>query len=157
IVKSIPDLPNRIVEDIHQLQKLYFLQLSDSLLNRFSTEKDELLCCLSDPAFIHYFNTLCQEKKIVEYYILDKNGSFILLDAKGNVSWLIVADEEMMNGYYQLANSNYVPNSIKQDLKNKKRILFCYSEQDYQTHPSKWEPLLHPAKVLKGQKNYYYA
>ena len=39
--------------------------------------------CLQDKKFADFFIALCEEKKIVEYYLADNSGSFLLLDEDG--------------------------------------------------------------------------
>lgn len=156
IKKSTPDLANVLMSVIRTLEHSYFNQLSQTIFNKMKGEQDTL-SRLSDPAFIELFNSLCQNQNIVEYYLVDSNGSYLLVDEKANPYWLALLDEEEFAEFYTTANREKAPPSVTNALKNKQKLPFFYSDDDLQTLPADWDEFLHPASLLTGKVNYYYA
>jgi CheY-like chemotaxis protein len=157
ILKNTPDLMGILVHTIRELQMSYFLNFSERALNKIAHFSANTLVCLDDPIFISFFHQLCEEKQIREYYLMDDLGSFLMLDADGNPHWLAVANDEMMDTYYEFAEGDNAPQSMVQALKNKQMIPYFYTESDFQMRPQKWQPYLHPASILEGKERYYYA
>ena len=54
------------------------------------TQLKDLLPQLNDIAFIDFFQTLCFDKNIVEFYLLDNQGSYLLLDKNAKPFYLQV-------------------------------------------------------------------
>ncbi|HEX4045960.1 MAG TPA: hypothetical protein VHZ76_09890 [Gammaproteobacteria bacterium] len=140
---------------IRELQIKYFINLSDKLYDMLpnSTKK-----CLTDPVFVDFFYALCEEKKIVEYYLTDESGSFLMLDITGKPSWLAIANDEQMESYYEIAHGHKdVPPLVMSGLKTKQMVPYFYTDDDLDTSAAEWERYLHPAKQLVGKEIYYYA
>lgn len=157
ILKDTPDIMDVLVQTIHELQLKYFLDLSKMALNKIADFSNQILRCLEDAAFVKFFQQLCETHHIVEYYLMDTHGSFLLLDAQGQPSWLAVADEELMSSYAQLAELDDAAPTMVAAIKNKQSIPYFYTEADFSVRPAEWQRYLHPAKMLQGKQNYYYA
>ena len=106
--------------------------------------------------FAEVFQKLCDTHRIVEYYLVDNQGSFLLVNAQGRISWLAMASEELMNTYAGLAQDDRASDSIVAGLKSKQMMPFFYSEKDFNARPAEWHKYLHPANQLQGQATYYY-
>lgn len=157
IRKDDPDFDSVLDAMIINLQQEYFKKQSTIIINSLEQTPDIQRKWFKDPSFKKLFQKICDENNIVEYYLLDEQGSYQLLDAEGNVSFLAVADEEMMETYAMFAEDDKASETMVNDLKSKKIIPFFYSDDDFDTRPSEWEKYLHPARLLKGNDNYYYA
>jgi CheY-like chemotaxis protein len=157
ILKSDPNVLEMLVQAICTSQIEYFLNLSTMALNKIANFSKDRLACLSDPIFVDFFKQLCSTHKLIEYYLLDSHGSFILLDAQGKPSVLAVADEYMMETYQQLVKDDDAPQSIIDALDNKQMIPYFHTADDFTTPPAEWESYLHPAKMLQGKETYCYA
>ena len=134
---------------IEKMQYHYFLNFSHSLIN-------SSIQSLTDPAFIELFNALCKQNNIVEYYLLDNQGSYLLLDASATPFWFIVKDEEEVLSDQEMAEFGDAPSSIISALKARSHFPYLYSDEDLNTPPAQWERFMHPTMCLEGQKRYYY-
>ncbi|HVV69089.1 MAG TPA: hypothetical protein VHE99_08690 [Gammaproteobacteria bacterium] len=156
IQKSAPDLMQTLNAVIEELQLNYFLKLSNSLRDNFKDGLEYLLTVLDDPAFVKFFYDLCESKQITEYYILDTQGSFLLLDDKAKPFWLLLKDETEMNNLFLHAEAEEAPEIVQEPLRTRSHIPYFHSEADLQTPPSQWNKYFYPAQCLAGQQNYYY-
>ena len=96
----------------------------------------------------------------VEFYLTDASGTFLLLDAKGNASWLIMKDEEDMEALADQAKHADTPpsNGIADAIENRTKLVHAHSEDEMMLEPHQWESLIHPATELAGRKGkFYYA
>ena len=157
ILKNTADLMGMLVQTIHELQRSYFLNLSEKALHKTANFSSKTLACLDDPIFISFFQQIFNKHQLIEYYLMDDLGSFLMLDAKGNPYWLAVANDEMMETYYDFAKGDKAEETMVQRLKNKEIIPYFYTEDDFDVRPREWQPYLHKASVLDGKERYYYA
>ena len=157
IVKDTPDLMKVLLNRIREMQRAYFSEISDILLNQINITPRKSFLWLDDPIFAAFFHQLCKKNQILEYYLMDDLGSFLMLDDQGKPHWLAVANDDMMETYHEFAEGDKAPESMVLALKNKQIIPYFYSEEDFQVRPQKWQPYLHSASVLEGKERYYYA
>jgi CheY-like chemotaxis protein len=149
ILKSAADYPALLLKHITQLQKDYFIAASSNLFETISSEGDHPL---QDPDFIALFRQVCAEHHIVEHYLLDESGSFLMLDAAGHITWLIVRTEEDMQVHFELAEEEGSP-ALLQSLKNREKIA-CFPQLDDQFDPvHDWR--MHDAIQLANKQIYY--
>jgi len=154
--KGERNFTDHLNEAIAKLQQAYFQDLSSMIINNLAANP---YSCLGDPVFSKFFAKLCQERNIMEYYLVNDSGCFLLLDINGNPSWLIVKSEQHMKHYWQSAKDNDAPKDIVKALAKKEKVLFLFSEEDEYSLPvSAWANYMHPATKLNGKNNkYYYA
>lgn len=157
ILKSTSNLQDSLFQMISDLQIEYFLDLSKIALNKITDFSKNILTCLDDAVFIAFFKNLCAENKISEYYLLDVQGSFLLLDTNGKPYILAVANEEMMETYYQLATDDSAPDQVIEPLKSKRMLPYFHSPSDFSIRPAEWERYLHPLENVQGKETYYCA
>lgn len=91
ILKSDPDVADMITRSIYELQWQFFQDVSDSMVRLLSLESPP---CMHDREFADFFREFCLENRIVEFYLADNHGSFLLLDDDANVSFLLAKPEE---------------------------------------------------------------
>ncbi len=157
ILKNTPSLMEALVQIVRELQLSYFQNLSELALNKIADFSQQTLVCLTDPVFVDFFQQLCKTNNIVEYYLMDDHGSFLLLDAKGKPSWLAVADNELMESYAELAKHDKAPEALTAALHSKKMMPYFHTEDDFSVRPAEWQEYLHPAQTLQGKQLYYYS
>jgi hypothetical protein len=89
-------------DELHQqlliLQQRYFNKMSESIVKTLAIATPT---CLSDPDFSQWFRNLCERHSIVEYYLMDLSGSFLLFDQQGQSWCLIIRREVDMNAFVQ--------------------------------------------------------
>lgn len=86
-----------IMKAIRELQYRYLQHMSTTIAQAINLEVPTRLY---DKKFADFFRQICQENNIVEYYLLDAAGSFLLLDDDAQSRFLIVKNEKDANWYY---------------------------------------------------------
>lgn len=155
ILKSSPILSAKMVAAINVQQREYFKEQSQDLMKHFFSNASP--SCLRSPEFINLFEQTIDELGIVEYYLMDDNGSFLLLDANAKPSWLAVKSEEEMADLLAHARFEEAPTDVIAALEEKIKLPYFYSEQDMQTTPSDWGHYLHDAQLLQGLQKHYFS
>ena len=153
--KNDPFLTKKISQYIKSLQNNYF-QIKSSPLNEMLAYSSAQ--CLLDDKFAQFFKILCAEQHIVEYYLIENTGSFLLVNAEGILSCLIVKSRQDLCLHYELAADNDAPRSILEQLENGQSVPYCWPIHDfYQFDNESWPLRLYPAEKLQGNDLYYYA
>lgn len=141
-------------DSIFNLQRKYFLMHTAEIMQTLASDPRSVI---GEPEFIGIFNRVLAEHNIVEYYLVNESGCFLMLDFDGNPSWLVFKAEEDMDYYHVSAAENEAPKSIIKALKNREKVLFLFSKEDHERVPyTQWGKYLHDATTLKGQKNTFY-
>lgn len=145
-----------IVDDaVKEMQHKYFAELSSSVIDNLLFDR---ICLLKDSAVNKLFDDLCSANKIMEYYLVDGFGSYLLLDAYGVANLFIVRTEEELQKYAEIAHDANAPEDIVQGLKKRECIPFFLTEEDEFVAPDDWKPYLHPSKtIMTTEGNFYYA
>lgn len=151
IQKSDPLAAELITKSIYELQWHYFQAMSDMIVRMLSVTSPS---CLYDKKFAEFFKHLCDEKGIVEYYLADNSGSFLLLDDDARVSFLIVKNQSDLRSHYDVARDNGVDDALLEQVQNGEKIP-CLWQAD--SPSGDWQRCLVPANQLKGDDTYYYA
>lgn len=141
-------------EEIILLQNAYFNDFSAAVMNQFlaienSPFKDEKFCA--------QYKELLQGVKSKEYYMIDHNGSLLVLDEKAQPSWLFIKTEEELTN--DLDAAKYAEGSSKdiiKKLQQRSHMVYLFTQKDYETSPRDWDKYLHLAQILHGSKGKYY-
>lgn len=155
VKKSTPELIKVLTQTIKELEDKYFINLSQVIINKMNGSSDNLKR-LGDISFVNFFNQLCHEKLIVEYYLIDEQGSFLLIDGKGASYRLVIVDNSEMENFYESATTEKAPKAILDVLSNKVKMPVFLTENQLWTHPADWETYLYPVQRLNGLNTYYY-
>ncbi|KTC66486.1 Two component response regulator [Legionella adelaidensis] len=154
VKKSELNAAELITKSIYELQMQYFQAMSETIVRILSVTSPS---CLLDKKFAQFFRSLCQEKGIVEYYLTDNTGSFLMLDDDANVSYLIIKSQNDMRLYYDLALDNGADEEVLDQLASGEKIP-CFS-QAKASNPSwhDWSRSLVAATKIQAEETYYYA
>lgn len=154
--KTTPNLMEELLQAIYELEKQYFISQSNIILS--NTNSYHNFKFLEDAKVAQTFYKLCEDNHIVEHYLLNDKGNFLLIDRQGAPRWLALLDEdELVDNFCNMAENCPAPESIIDALKNREKIPLFYTELDAKMPPTEWESYLYPATRLKADKNYYYA
>ncbi len=154
IPKSINKFIDKLQEVICELQQVQFKEFSEVIINNLATQKTTIL---SDPLFSDFFKNFLQKNNIIEYYLVNKSGCFLLANAIGELSWLIIKSEEEMLEYTNAAIDNYGKGQVIEALQSREKLLFLYTEKDHvHVAVDKWEEFLYKATRFVGKNNTYY-
>ena len=154
IHKSDPDVAELITQSIAELQWQYFQDMSEELMGLLPVKSPT---CFHDENFAGFFRHLCHEHGIVEFYLIDDLGSFVLLDVDANVSFLLVKNKAQLDTYYNLARENGANSHVLEQLARGEKIpLFEYGK-NRKLQWSDWVANLISANLLVGTEEYYYS
>lgn len=110
------------MDNIQELQENYFITLTDISLSKIN--KNNVLSIIEDLVFIELFNKLCKKHQIVEYYLLDEQGSYLLLDKNKKMKWLIVKKESELQSLINFAAFEEAPEPILNALQNREKLSY---------------------------------
>lgn len=152
VLKSSPDASDKVMQYIAELRLKFFQDISRTLLESL---KAQAATVLEEPAFIKLFNQICAENAIVEYYLLEESGSFLLLDKHGNVTRLIIKSDADLQSLYEIASGERgIPESVAESLRDRKKLVYFPDNKARMVSPKHWP--LEEAKPLQGKKATYY-
>jgi CheY-like chemotaxis protein len=149
-----------LMQAVLYCENLYFESYSRQILSQLDPESSPVKNYLNHQNFQSLFFSFFNQKQFLEYYLLDGFGSFLFLDGQGKIGWLIVRTDGEIGAWYETASyaDSDVPEAILNALKNREKLLFLYSEKEYELHPSEWLPYLHTAHLIQlGNTKIYYA
>lgn len=150
IPKSNADYHEKLLEYIYQLQLQYFIDLSAAVLESLATESSHPL---KNESFIKFFENIVKENNIVEFYLLDESGSFLMLDKKGKPLWLFVRREEDMQSFYEMANEEGLDKELVKALQDRKKIVTSIERDAVMPPILEWK--IYDAETLGDEKIYY--
>jgi len=155
ISKSMPNA-NKIINNlIVELQKSYFVERSKTLYEVLKQNSD---FHLEDPDVRLIFNNICKKYDIVEYYMIDSKGNYLLLSYKGKPYYFIVSDEKEVNEFKDIAKDQKASPFILKLLEAGRKIpYFTNNSELMNAAGNAWEAYLHPAQMIAGKKTYYYS
>jgi len=154
IQKGDPNVTQNIMTSIHQLQRHYFQNMSDMVVRMLSVNSPN---CLQDEKFAEFFRQLRADNNIVEFYLTENSGSFLMLDADGNLSYLIMKHQNDLKLHYDLALDNKAPQDVLDVLKTGAKIPCFWQSEGYHSEWTDWSTCLVPAHKLVCDDTYYYA
>ncbi|MCW5589360.1 MAG: response regulator [Legionellales bacterium] len=154
ILKSDPHVIEKVNSAICELQQRYFQEKSDFMVKALAIDSPNFL---QDPIFYTFFTELCRQHDLVEYYLTENTGTFLLLSANADAKWLIVCLEQDLKMYIELGEDLNASRSVIERLIKREAIPhFWHVDRYYQVDPIEWESYLYPCKRLSGREEYYY-
>lgn len=153
--KGVSNLIPVLLNEIISLQKQYFLDLSNILMNQ---AESKILASLEDQYVADLFNKLSQDNNIVEHYLMNNEGDFLWADRQGKLSRFSIKSIKEIESMYTYAKDENASESVLIALKNKEKIpLFDSTEAIDNTDAFEWEGCLHPIQKVPGSNQYYFA
>ena len=154
ILKDDPNVFAMINQAIGDLQSEYFSHLSELISANIATVS--ISSCLHNAMFHDFFLKLVQENHVIEFYLTDSFGSFLLFDDKKELTRLVVQSMEEIESYYQAAKDHEASQEIIRALSDREKLLCLFSEEDYRQSVEKWPAYLYPAHKIPSIDNSYY-
>jgi CheY-like chemotaxis protein len=155
IGKEDPDFVNKLLSLIQKRLCKIFQWTSYGPARQLSRDMDEKTTCLLDGNFAPLVNQYIKENNICELYLFDKQGSYLFLDDKANLSWLFVRNDQGIENTIKLAAYYNAPEYVIRALKDKKAILSLYEKDDFENKKNiNWDSYLLPATILESDDTY---
>ena len=156
VQKSEPEMVGKLTNYLSELSLQYFQEITAPLLSYLEAEAQ---LPLSDPQFIEFFKAYCANHHIREYYLIDKQGSFLCIDEKGNRSHLIVQSDQGIEAWLSVyGDEKCLPYNELTALRERKKIpFFSIGKEAWQITPSEWPQHFYTPSILEGRNRYYWA
>lgn len=155
IQKGSENLVNEILFNIERLSRAYLISQGASLQSHLEIEHP---LHLSDPVFIKFFNNWCIEQKIKEYYLIDKLGTFLVIDENGNKKYFVTHTERTLNNFIELHEDDMEYATYIQKVKLREKIPYFGAGIDgWERSSDQWDSCFYNSKVLVGKQEYYWA
>lgn len=155
MMKSDPNITQRINRTIHDLQKRYFSEVSALLQSTLALEQPEYL---QDSAFSAYFFDLLARKRIAEYYYVEDPNGFLLVSDAGHLSRLIIQNEQdIQRGLFPLKHHG-MPARLLQKVSSGKALAWLWATPDDYDDDEVfvWEEHIHAATPVRGTHTTWY-
>ena len=123
-----------VAQCIDKFQRQYFTEISATTLRILNITAP---WCLSDSIFISFFQKLCVEHGVVEYYIMDQMGSLLMLDQYAHIHLLLVNQSDVsaikdlnltQKPISHMINEKYKCSYFALKATNIKKLIHSYSE-----------------------------
>lgn len=156
LMKSDPDIENRINHTIFELQQQYFNEVSRLIQGGLALKSPEFLV---DPKFSDFLFMLMAEHRIVEYYYVEDPEGFLLVSDEGELTRLLVySDESLQRALFRIRQFNPPADIIKAMSSGQKLPWLWASPDEFDDEdPFDWHEFLHPGRPITGSRNWFVA
>ena len=158
IKKSDDDALDILEQEVHALQREFFLQQSDTvrdllLLHDYSFLQDEALA-----AVVH---ELCRRHGFVEFYIFPNPSGILFFTRDGHARLMIIETERSLHTQYEMARDSDAPDSLLLALLEM-RVIPYFSDADsdgmYAAHIGEnWFRYCAAPTICLGRETYFWA
>lgn len=146
------DSPEMIIAGIDLLIKEFFIDVTLNLKHYFEVNHTPL----TDSVFIDYFYKLFNSERIREYYLIDKNGSYLLIDSERKRKVLLVHTDMSLDALTaSIEEIEEVQPAIEQLKKRTHLPFFGITENISYELAKSINTRLVPCHPLNGESKYY--
>ena len=162
--KDTANLPEVLRKTIRTLQWQYFLEMSNKLfLNLIQNSTEQVPECLKLNEFNSFIAGIMSKSHMAEYYLLDGQGNFMLLDSNAKTQFIAVRSESEMIEEEIIARTAYDlhptenAKQILEMIQSRHAIPFFCSQPDVPVDLEEWESFMYPIEKaeISGQTFYY--
>jgi len=155
IRKDESDLVASLQDHIARLRVKYFNDISIALLNHLQAD---YLLPQSDPDFIKFFNNWCASNTIKEYYIIDKNGNYLVKNTKNQQFYFVIHTDRTLKIFTDLHSEDDAVLPLVQSVKERSCIpFFGYAKEAWNYDPADWPQYFYQATGFAGRETCYWA
>jgi CheY-like chemotaxis protein len=132
INKADINLSDKLLIAINAGIKKYFSKFSILIQQVIESDRSRPTA-LSDIHFEEFFFTIVRKKNIKEYYLIDAQGSYLMIDKLGNKYTLLILDHKNSLAHLDVLQENGIEEYISNKVILKKIMLYCYSSETKET------------------------
>lgn len=152
--KQDPDLPEKLIRAVNNC--------NDAFFNKHSRSIDQSLRAVTrdypaeDPAFVEFFVDLCRDQNIIEHYLCQSTGTFLLINQKQQLFSLFTKPSDLLD-YEAGELSEYMQGTENLRLIQHKQKMMCFHSVDNLPFPDDLESERHLFETTKldGLTEYY--
>lgn len=153
ISKHEPNLLNLIVEHIRDLQGAFFRRITTTIRDVLTLK---FLAFMTDGVFLRYFDDLCRQRQVAEYYVRAYPPGVDLIRADGDSSVLVVLSEDEVEVRVAAARDAGAPSDMLEQMDRGEIITHFPSEGGYYEarFRDSWQLYAVPAKAIVGKSRW---
>ena len=143
IQKGVATLVTELEKSVNNLTKQYFYERTKPLLTILETEGP---LPLTDPIFIQYFEDWRKENGITEYYLMDKVGSFLCINAHNQRIHFVVHTNKSLDtfvNFHHEITDGYIPELLQATQERKKIPFFGIGHGAWEEEGDAWKPFFY--------------
>lgn len=140
-------LVDSIINCITKLEYDYFINRTLNLLGYVN------IPAWCDKVIVSFFQNWCINNDIKEYYLIDKNGSFLVINNKKQKFYFVIHDDATLNNFVEIYEDDRSLTTFIEQIKKRKFIPFFSGINVESIEPNEWGNYLHQANVISNQQN----
>ena len=150
IRKDEPDFTEKLLAIIKKLEWDYFLTKTTTIVEAVNQESNYL----SSNEVFSIFSQLIKKHEIISFCLLDKSGTFLMLDKNKNKKYFIMKTQDQLNEMANLAKEENASEEIISALQQGKVIPFFGENKEFWHIPtSDWETYFQQTNTMNNEKN----
>ena len=153
IDKSNENLVEVLNREIVEAQQTYFQKFSANILSAINLDTN-VKCYLGNRQYIDFISQYINEYNIVELYLFDHAGSYLIKDYNGCKSRLHIADLDMVKGVLESLPEDIDP-KIRDDIKRRNKMLCVKNIDSYDKKMNFSKYMVNCNKIAAGSDLYY--
>src|SRR5579872_2627138 len=153
ITKDDSNIIEKLKNNIQELAHQYFTENTKNLLDCLEISRPSPL---SDPIFVDFFLRWIEKNQLHEFYLLDRNGSFLLRNNNDESIYFIMMSDSAKNEFLKL-NSEipaHLESIISQVSEGKLIPFFGNGKESWEYPYNEWSQYFFSAETLKGREQY---
>lgn len=155
IRKDNPELLSEVRSYIELLEQEYFCEVTSPLLVHLKADGDN---ALTDPVFIAFFDKWCKENRITEYYLIDKRGSFLVINEQQEAHYFVLHTDQSLDQFTGVCSDfNEAQDYLKLVTQRARIPFFGCGREAWQVDIKTWSECFYRPNIFKGRVRYYWA
>ncbi len=154
VAKTLP-FSQMIAEVNHLVNRLAWEQFQETSQNLAGMLSHKIQY-INHPAFAKAFEKAREANGIVEFYLYDSSGSFLMFDREGKASLFLVRSGEDFEVMSQIAQDSDAPESVLKDLEKRQGFPFNEAQRaDLSLAGEQWQDAMVPMQKLEDSDVFY--
>lgn len=153
--KGDEDMAEQLASAIEQLQQAYFEELTSTIKME---AVDSGTPFFADPKLAEYFQLICSDLNIKEYYYLSNPSRFALHAHDGSKSLCLIYSDADIEEHLTILTEEDAPSDLYDTIASRKFIpMFASEDGFYEPESFDASMQIYPAQKIVGETNYYCA
>lgn len=155
----LPKLHPRLDTELNlaiQRFQFRFLELGTELITKVLNAADPVIW--GDDAFARFFNQVCADRGIVEYYAVSRPHGYLLVNARGQAELMLFYDDAELDAQYASATASRAPEGVAAQLQSRRSALyFPHDDAEWVLAEAQWWEACVALHPFPGRDDRYYA
>ena len=112
---------------------------------------------ISDPEFITFFKEWCHTHRIQEYFLIDLNANFLLVDESNEYSFFVTHTDYSLNKFIDLHDDDNKAIPFINSVKLREKVpFFGEGKESWNIDHQDWSARFLAPQILIGREKYYW-